>query len=286
MRVTDKYAVYSEINSKDYVTEYGKMLPSWYHTRTPNDSFTPAGPDFHYPYRINEMGFRDKNYPLERNDSTFRILVTGDSYAEGVGAGYDSTWPRLFDERLFFKHLRAEVIDAGVAGSDIVYDYTFYRDKLNTLNPMLVMASFNSSDFNDYVVRGGMERFYADGTTHTKPLPWYFFFYKNSRLVRALFHKIGGFNNTGLFISQRQFDKSCIKAALDFADVFAQYQAEALKHHSYFVAVLHVIPGEIMEPQKEIYAANIRGLDTLASLLKAKGVPYINLSPELNKRFS
>ena len=285
LRVTGKYMVYSEMNGKPYYTDYGKVWDTWFHTRPVNDIFTPASPDFHYQYITNQMGFRDKNYPFETNDSTFRILVTGDSYAEGVGTCYDSTWPRLLEKNLRTKNIQAEVIDAGVAGSDIMYDYVFYREKLNAFNPKLILASFNTSDYNDYIMRGGMERFFADGTTHYKRLPWYFFWYKHSRLVRALFHKIGGFNNTGLFISQKEFDQSCTKTSIAFADVFELYYKEALKHKAQFVAVLHTIPGEIISPEKDLYATNIRGISIIAALLKAKGVPCIDLSKPLSAEF-
>lgn len=286
LRVTGKYQVFSEMNGQPFYSEYGQVKESWFHTRQPNDSFIPAGVDFHYPYVTNRYGFRDKNYDTAKSPSVFRILVTGDSFAEGEGTPYDSTWPRIMEKMLDEKGIHAEVIDAGVAGSDIFYDYVHYREKLKELHPDLIIASLNSSDYNDYLTRGGLERFYTDGTTHLKVAPWYMPLYVHSRFVRALFHKICGFNNTGLFVSYKQFDKASDTTNILFADVFERYKKEANQNGAGFVAVLHNTPIEIKSPEINVCQTNIRSLNNLANMLSAEGVRCFNLSKPLHNQFA
>ncbi len=286
LRVTGNYQVFSEMNGQPFYSEYGQIRHGWFHTRQPNDTFVPAGIDFHYQYITNRWGFRDKNYDTVKSPKVFRILVSGDSFAEGEGTPYDSTWPRTLEKYLNEKGIHAEVIDAGVAGSDILYDYVHYRELLKQLHPDLIIASLNASDYNDCLVRGGMERFQSDGNTHLKPEPWYMFFYVHSRFVRALFHKIGGFQNTGLFVSYKDYVKSIDTSNTLFTEVFDRYKQEAKNNNAGFVAVIHTIPTEIKFAETDLSKTNTRGLNNLAAMLTQKGIKCFNLSGPLFKQFS
>jgi lysophospholipase L1-like esterase len=286
LRLTGKYLVYSEINGGAYYTEYGTIKPSWYHTRTPNDTFIPPSPDFHYPYITNSLGIREKEYSQTKSDSTIRILVTGDSFAEGVGTPYDSTWPRLLEKQLIAKGLKVEVIDAGVAGSDIFYAYVFYRDKLKNYHPDIVIASFNASDYVDYLVRGGMERFKADGTIHFKSPPWYEPLYKHSRFFRAILHKVFGFWVNGLYVSSREYQQESPHITESFAKAFSDYDLEAAKNGATFVALLHNMPGEISAPDNVIFKSNNANTALLDKLLKEQHITSFNLSHPLSEKFS
>jgi hypothetical protein len=286
LRLTGKYQVFSEMNGQPFYTEYGQIKKGWFHIRQANDTFIPPGVDFQYQYITNKLGFRDKNYDTTKSPTVFRILVSGDSFAEGEGAPYDSTWSRILENYLNDKGIHTEVIDAGVAGSDILYDYVHYREKLKVLHPDLVIASLNSSDYTDYLVRGGMERFHVDGTTHIKQAPWYMPLYKHSRFVRALFHKFCGFNNTGIFISYKDFDRLADSTNILFADVFNRYKNEANKNNANFVAVIHTIPTEIKFPKSDPVKTTTHSLNNLADMLSGEGVRCFNLSKPLFKQFS
>ena len=286
LRVTGKYQVFSEMNGQPFYSEYGQVNKTWFHTRQPNDSFVPAGTDFHYPYVTNRYGFRDKNYDTAKAKSVYRILVSGDSFAEGEGTPYDSTWPRILEKNLLEKGINAEVIDAGVAGSDILYDYMHYRELLKQLHPDLIIASLNSSDYNDVLVRGGLERFQKDGTTKLKSPPWYMPLYIHSRFVRALLHKFCGFNNTGLFVSYKDFVMTSESSNALFEDVFSRYKKEADTTSAAFVAVIHSTPTEIKFPAIDIIKTNTQSLNRLSLLLSNNGIRCFNLMGPLYNRFA
>ena len=122
----------SEKSEGKYVDYYGASVNSWYHTRPANTEQIIASKGcYSYSFKTNSLGFREKEIAKEKKDSCYRIIVLGDSYAEGVGAHYDSTWPN-FLSRLLNENCQKnfEVINSGVSGSDPYYEYVLLRDKL------------------------------------------------------------------------------------------------------------------------------------------------------------
>ena len=62
-------------------------------------------------YRINDDGFRDRDYPRERRPGTFRILVLGDSVAYGTGVQLQETLAKQMEAR--FRDLVGEGVFEG-----------------------------------------------------------------------------------------------------------------------------------------------------------------------------
>ncbi len=183
----------SEKNEGRYVSYYGAVKNSWYHTWVPNsDNIISGGKEFSYPFKANSLGLREKEFTLEKPDSVFRIIVLGDSYAEGVGTAYDSAWPRFLERLIQSKYGKNfEVINAGVSGSDPFYSYTLLRDKLIHYYPDAVLVSINTSDIYDFIYRGGKDRFQPDGTTHYRKGPWFEPLYHYSYFARASLYLLG-----------------------------------------------------------------------------------------------
>lgn len=280
-----KYMLYSEINGRPYYNGYNTVNDNWYRTYLPHQKVQYQNPDFNYPIYINALGIREHEVDTAKNDSVIRILVTGDSFAEGIGAPYDSTWPRLLEKYLNQAGLNTEVIDAGVAGSDIFFAYTHYRDILKNYKPNLIIASFNSSDYVEYLQRGGMERFHTNGTTHYKQAPWYEPLYHYSRLFRALCHKFGGFWITGLFVSADDYVAESPIITQAFAQTYVQFNTEAEKNGAVLIAMLHPTPFEITDSGQPIFDSNLKNLKSLQGLLKQERIPCYNLTEPLNQHF-
>lgn len=284
LRIQGTYKVYQEQIGNDFDTDYGKVFPTWYFTWTPSVKSIPKNKDFTYEYSINSWGFREKELDVKRSDSVVRVVITGDSFTEGVGAPYDSTWPRLLEKELLLRGIRAEVIDAARSGSDVFYDYVFYRDKLAALKPDVVIAALNLTDYQDYIFRGGMERFCKDGKTRYSQAPWYQFIYRYSHLFRAVMMKANNYPFNGIFISQDDYISGWKNTTSVMADVFARYNTNAQSNNAKFVAMLHVTPCEIMNTGY-FNETNTRNLYDLDSLLHSKRVPSLNISDELLTEF-
>jgi hypothetical protein len=95
-----------------------------------------------------------------------------------------------------------EVYNAGVSGSDPVFEYRLFIDKLTQYQPDLLILTVNASDISDIKIRGGFERFQPDSTVRFNQGPWFEKYYAHSRLVRVLVHDI--FRYDWQFISPAQ----------------------------------------------------------------------------------
>ena len=101
-------------------------------------------------YGFNDMGCRDRDYPLERTPGTWRILALGDSYTQGAGVHA----PDVFTERLeqLLNDARSpgspayEVINCGVSGYSTEDELVLYERHVARYNPDLVLLMMVSND--------------------------------------------------------------------------------------------------------------------------------------------
>jgi len=147
--------------------------------------------ELNYTYQANEFGFFDKN-PNKRVSGKLRILCIGDSFTHGIGAPQDSSWPKGLDMRLQQLGVEAEVINAGLQGSDPVYSMDFLENRLfNAYQPDIVLLAINTTDVYEVALRGGVERFVNDSTVRYRPAPWWEPMFELSHLVRGVVYSLG-----------------------------------------------------------------------------------------------
>ena len=274
LRLSGVFKTSSEKSGMGYVSSYGEVHPTWYNNHKPYDTLVPPATDFHYQFCTNKLGIRDKDYSEDKPDSVFRILITGNSYVEGVGAPYDSTWPRLIEKELLSRNMRVEVIDAGIASNDIMYDYVFYRDKLRSLHANLVIATMNNSDYIYYAFRGGMERFNKDGTVHYLPIPRYDFLYHYSHLFRAILAIYQPLE--GAYLSKNTYSAVANRATTDFAQVIKTFSDTVTKDGSGFVLIVYPKSNDI--GLSSFFARNsTNNFNNLASLLSKDNISNFNI---------
>src|SRR5687768_16836091 len=85
---------YMESVGKGYYTYWDKNHTGWYHTLTPNISYTEKNIDFTYDSKTNSLGQRELEPEQIFNDSCLRTIILGDSFTEGIGVVYDSSFVR------------------------------------------------------------------------------------------------------------------------------------------------------------------------------------------------
>jgi len=242
LRITGKYETYPESIGKRYTTYYNDVFPTWYFANKPAKSYIPENSDFHYPYQTNSLGLREKEFGKQKQDSSIRIFVTGDSFSEGQGAPYDSTWPHLLAKYLASDGIKAEVLNTGVAGSDPVYNYVFHRDILKGYKSDYILVCINYSDFTDYLMRGGMERFHKDGSSHYRKGPWYEPFYHYSYFARGVIEHVGGFPFRGIYTSEKDFIISADSAMACYSSVIDSFAGLAKAGSAKIIVVLFSTP--------------------------------------------
>ena len=110
--------------------------------------------EFHVAIDTNALGYRDREFPLEKPKGTFRILVLGDSFTFGYGVEGDRTYPKVLEHLLNDGRQNAkrryEVINAGYA-SGYAPDtaFVYLRHKGILLKPDLVLLGYFGNDIFD-----------------------------------------------------------------------------------------------------------------------------------------
>jgi hypothetical protein len=110
--------------------------------------------DTSFMVNTNHAGMRDYEYPLEKDSTTYRIMVLGDSFAFGWGVEMDETFPKLLERTLNgAKPLpgirKYEVINTGVYGYGTRQEDLYYKERGYLYHPDLVILSFFKNDIED-----------------------------------------------------------------------------------------------------------------------------------------
>lgn len=165
-----------------YMSPYRTNQRYWIDKRTYN--FYLTSPEFKYYRKLNNEGFSDKNWDFDKIKHKYRILTLGDSFTEGDGADADSTWQRFLERKL--NDTSIFIMNAGVCGSDPVFEYYLLTHRLIKYKPHLVIITINHSDIFDIAIRGGFERFQGNEVVFKKA-PWWEPIYAISFISRLIF---------------------------------------------------------------------------------------------------
>jgi lysophospholipase L1-like esterase len=93
--------------------------------------------------KINSYGFRDKEHNYKKEKDVFRILVLGDSFAEGLQVPLEQTFPYILEKRLNSAiNKRFEVINLGVSGFSTAQEYLTLKYYGLRYQPDLVILAF------------------------------------------------------------------------------------------------------------------------------------------------
>ncbi|MBS1618485.1 MAG: hypothetical protein JST76_08200 [Bacteroidetes bacterium] len=277
LRVLGFYKTYTEKMDGMYVSYYDKVLPTHYWKSHDGDSIIDTKPEYVYHSRANNYGFRDTDFDTLRSEHTGKILVLGDSFVQGLGAPADSTWPHLLqgylqqDGSAFWR-----VYNCGASGSDPYFEHEILKDSLLSLHPDMVIMSINYSDINDYITRGGFERFRTDGTTHFAPSPWFEPLYRHCHLVRLFIHFVLRYDFS--LLSPAQHSQKVSEALVKLADCVEQTKMLCDQHGIYFVVVIH----PYIDPYDRYLQKQDR-LPELIPLVTSRGVCAINLFDDFHK---
>jgi lysophospholipase L1-like esterase len=259
-----RYTTYPEQNGFFYGSLYKRRTTSWYHTMESRPVLDYSKTEFTHHRTINSMGLCEREIPLEKTTGEYRVVALGDSFTEGVGASYDRTWVKVFERRIAAAMPENKVtsINAGISGSDPIYQYMLLRDRLLPLKPDLVIVATNSSDVYDVLIRGGLERFRPDGSTQfVRKAPRWEPLYASSHVVRLIVHEVLGYN--WLLIKETEMESPTRIASEQILSVFAAFRELADKHGFDLLVVLH--PASRHDVINHEYG---NGLDLVASQLK------------------
>lgn len=194
LRLLNINKTYHEVREGYYQSFFFPFVVNGYHTRIPNEDIFIRNVEYKFPRKINSDGFADKMFSEHKDSGVLRILTLGDSFTEGDGADKDSTYPKFCERYLMqnCKGVKIEFYNAGVSGSDVVYEYKLLADRLLKYQPDIVVMAVNNSDYDDLAHRGGFERFDADGKVKFRNQPKWEYLYAQSYILRAILNGVVG----------------------------------------------------------------------------------------------
>ena len=136
---------------------------------------------------------QNREVAKEKPDSTTRIFIIGDSFTQGAGAPFDSTYPRqlelLIEEHC--SHRPVEIFNFGLSGSDIFFYTQLLEDVLMDYEVDMILFTMSDWDAEDVYKRGGRERFRSDGMCADRKAPKIEYVFERSHLARALLRRMG-----------------------------------------------------------------------------------------------
>jgi lysophospholipase L1-like esterase len=259
-----RYATYPELNGFGYGTLYQRHHTSWLFTFETVPKLDYSKIEFAYTRKINSLGLCEREIPLAKGTGEYRVVALGDSFTEGVGASYDSTWVKVLERHLAaaMPDRQVTTINAGVSGSDSFYQYVLLRDKLLAFKPDLVIVALNPTDVNDVIIRGGMERFLPDGSTrYVRNPPRWEWAYATSYIVRVIVHDLLKFN--WLLMKESRMESAKSVALEELVSVLTAFQELSEDNDFDLLVVLH--PSSFMEVVANRYANDLGRVISLMS---------------------
>jgi hypothetical protein len=87
-----------------------------------------AGSYGHGAWAINRQGLRDVEREVDPRPGVERILILGDSFAEGYSVPFDACVSQALERALGSDGCAAEVVNGGTVGYSTDQEFLFYRD--------------------------------------------------------------------------------------------------------------------------------------------------------------
>jgi len=225
-----------ETPSGYYWAPYNTGSASYYHVRKPGERYRLVTGEFDYPRVANSLGLPDYEWQKEKKEGSFRILCLGDSFTEGDGAPYDSSYVAILRTLLQARYPSVEVLNAGNCGSDPFFNFRNLQDRLIAYQPDLVIQSFTTNDLDtDMMIRGGIERFREDGTLKFRYNHWWEPVFACSYVARIIITTLGGYNNN--LVKRADIPQIREEDQLKMKDLFIHYQ-EYSKQQGFDLLVL------------------------------------------------
>jgi len=132
------------LNQHKVCCEHDPQL-GWRHVA--NRTVTFQAPEYRITERFNSRGVRGPEYSLEKGSDEYRIVVLGDSFAEGYTVDFEELFSEVLKQRLNEQERRrVEVINFGVGGYSTDQELLLFQNEGIHYHPDLVILMFHDSD--------------------------------------------------------------------------------------------------------------------------------------------
>ena len=250
----NKYPTYPErMGFEKFSSIFQPGWPTWFYVEGANQEIKLVLPEYTHIRKTNSLGLNEQEIDLEKAKNEYRIISLGDSFTEGQGTSYNSTWVKVMERVLngHILHKKVTTINAGIGGSDTYFEYILLKEKLLPFDPDLVIVSVNNSDVRDIMLRGGMERFQADGSTvfSRKALSWEWV-YGISHIFRHIIHDL--FQYDLLFTKKNEIEPEICTAVEKIKSAIDEFERLSKENDFDFLVVTHPLWEDLIH-EKRLY---------------------------------
>ena len=123
-------------------------------------------PDLIYEFapnkcNANSMGYIDYEYNISKEKGIFRIVVIGDSVAQGLGVNLEESFSKILERKLNdnIRNKRFEVIILAVKGYSTSQELILLENKALKYDPDLIIWSYVLNDAADPLYHNGNSEF-------------------------------------------------------------------------------------------------------------------------------
>ena len=186
----------------------------------PNTTFFHTSEDGKFEFRTNSNGFRmDYDVELHKNPNTIRVMVLGDSHAQGFEVQQSETFSDLLNGKNC-NGRTLEIVNTSVSGSGTSEHFVTLQHYFPIFNPDVVVEAFFPNDLDNnenafHRLRDGVlevQRFVHPATNGTKLLAWHnnigllSFLSQNSYAYSAMMNFVWSFGRTAYYGKTEKFE--------------------------------------------------------------------------------
>jgi len=118
----------------------------------PNSEFWHTSQDGSWKFTTNSKGLRaDREFSYSKADNTVRVLVLGDSHAQGYEARQEYTFAAVIEKYLLQRDIQAETINAGISGFSTAEELIYLENEGIKYSPDVVVLGFFANDYEDNI---------------------------------------------------------------------------------------------------------------------------------------
>ncbi len=150
----------SVVSQHEACCEHDELL-GWRHV--PNRTVVFHQKEYEVTERFNSRGVRGPEYAIQKPQGEYRIVVLGDSFAEGYTVEFEELFSEILKKRLNERYQRPiQVINFGVAGYSTDQELLLFESEVKKYQPDLTILIFHDSDvsFNALKYYGSWQRGY------------------------------------------------------------------------------------------------------------------------------
>lgn len=275
-----------ELRGLQYYSFFG-FKPKGSFIRTQNSAgHWMESSEYKYWFPGNKYGFGEYDLDSVFKQKGVKVVGLGDSFTEGAGAPYDSSWVKQLAVMLNNDSTYPVPfigVNLGISGSDPINSVAeFDKEIADYFHTDMAILAINQSDFHDVKVRGGFERYQADGTVLFPKAPWWEPYYAASHILRLLVHKL--FDLDFNFVSKQQYTNNIPRYANSIEEACSIFAKSCKKKGIKPLVVLIPLMAEMKDAawtpemallkQKIVSSNKVMVIDVLDYYLKeSKGKP-------------